>query len=172
LRYTRHNEAQSMSLFENAVRFVLQNEGGYVSDCRDYGGPTNYGISSRSNPDINLDDLSRDEAVDLYRDRYWHRWNLSLLTIQNVASKVLDLVVWMGPTHGVKVLQRALRAVGRPVKEDGVLGAETAGMANVTDERRLLPAMRSEAAGRIREILAKDKSQEKFKKGWLNRSYR
>lgn len=154
-----------------AVRYVLLSEGGYVDHPADRGGETNWGISSRAHPDIDVDNLSRDEAIDIYIRRYWDRWNLSLIESQPVANKVFDAVVWMGPTAAIKALQRALRAAGVSVRVDGVLGPETAGAANIVRPEILLPALKSELAGRVREIVARDSSQSVFKRGWINRAY-
>lgn len=154
-----------------AVEYTLHNEGGYSDHPDDRGGATNYGISSRAHPDVDVAALTEDAAIDLYIRNYWDRWNLSLLQDQGVANKVFDTVVWMGPTAGVKVLQRALRALGEPVTEDGVLGPKTASAANIMSPVILIPALRSEIAGRVREIVARDRTQRVFRRGWLNRAY-
>ena len=154
-----------------AVRYTLANEGGYSDHPSDRGGATNYGISSHAHPDVDVYSLTPEGAEDLYIQRYWDRWNLSLIQDQDIANKVFDTVVWMGPKAGVKVLQRALRALGEAVTEDGILGRNTAAAANLMSPNVLLPALRSEVAGRVREIVARDNSQRVFKRGWLNRAY-
>jgi lysozyme family protein len=164
-------EVLDMSDPYKAVQYVLLNEGGYIDHPRDRGGETNWGISSAANPDVDVSNLSRDEAIDIYISRYWDRWNLSLIESQPVANKVFDAVVWMGPVAAVKALQRALRAAGAQVRVDGVLGPETAGAANLVQPEVLIPALKSELAGRVREIIARDSSQSVFRRGWINRAY-
>lgn len=161
-----------MSYFDPAWEFVKVNEGGYSDHPADSGGPTRHGVSSRFHPDVNIANLSEGDAKELAHDRYWTRWNLPLLTDKNIAIKVFDLIYWMGPHRGTKALQRALRALGHPVAEDGMLGPETAGAANAMDERILLPAIRAEAGGMVRALVARKPSQDVFKVGWLNRAYR
>jgi len=58
--------------FETAVEFVLRYEGGYVNDPHDLGGETNYGISKRSNPSVDIKNLTREGAKEIYRIAYWN----------------------------------------------------------------------------------------------------
>jgi hypothetical protein len=56
--------------FEHAVETVLGNEGGYApSDMN--GKPVNFGINQGANPDVDVKNLTRDQAKQLYHDRYW-----------------------------------------------------------------------------------------------------
>jgi hypothetical protein len=56
--------------FDSAVDFVLKHEGGYnASDAN--GSPVNFGINQGANPDIDVKNLTRDQARELYRKRYW-----------------------------------------------------------------------------------------------------
>lgn len=61
----------SIDQFETAVADVLGEEGGYVNDPRDPGGETNWGISKRAFPDVDIKNLSRSDASDLYLKYYW-----------------------------------------------------------------------------------------------------
>ena len=51
-----------------AIDFVLEWEGGYVEDT---GGPTKFGISQKAHPDIDVVNLSREEAIKIYIEHYW-----------------------------------------------------------------------------------------------------
>jgi hypothetical protein len=56
--------------FENAVETVLSNEGGY--NARDLNGaPVNFGINQKANPDLDVKGLTREQAKQIYLDRYW-----------------------------------------------------------------------------------------------------
>lgn len=57
--------------FEIAVNEVLGEEGGYVNNPSDPGGETNFGISKRAFPEVDIKNLTRDGAKDLYRSHYW-----------------------------------------------------------------------------------------------------
>ncbi|WP_425526518.1 glycosyl hydrolase 108 family protein [Xanthomonas oryzae] len=50
---------------------MLSHEGGYVNDPRDPGGETQWGISKRAYPELNIRALTRDQAIEIYRRDYW-----------------------------------------------------------------------------------------------------
>jgi lysozyme family protein len=175
-----------MAAFAPALATVLAHEGGYVDHPADPGGSTRYGISLRfleglgAEGDIDLDGevtaadvrgLTRERAAELYRRHWWERHGYERLRSDLIAAKVLDLAVNMGAKQAHRILQRALRAAGLPIVEDGVLGPMTLGAANATPELTLLVALRAEAAGFYRALAARDVSREVFLRGWLNRAY-
>lgn len=58
--------------WEKAIAFVLEHEGGYVpASAGDPGGETNYGISKRSHPTLDIAKLTIDDAKEIYRLEYW-----------------------------------------------------------------------------------------------------
>lgn len=57
--------------FDIAINFVFQKEGGYVNDPDDPGGETNFGISRKSFPNIDIKNLTANEAKSIYREKYW-----------------------------------------------------------------------------------------------------
>jgi lysozyme family protein len=72
-----------------------------------------------------------------YRD-FWEPQLYEQITSYKVAEKVFDLAVNVGANKAHVILQRALRAVGNPVKEDGVLGKITLVAVNSSNECALL----------------------------------
>lgn len=60
-----------MSFFDAAFAIVVGLEGGYVNDPLDPGGETKYGISKRAFPDLDIKDLTVDQAKAIYRKKYW-----------------------------------------------------------------------------------------------------
>ncbi|MGH7917268.1 MAG: putative peptidoglycan-binding domain-containing protein, partial [Candidatus Binataceae bacterium] len=93
-----------------------------------------------------------------------------------IGVKTFDLAINIGPEHAVRCLQRALRACGRRVADDGVLGIQTYGAAGAVNQLALIAAMRSEAAGYYRVLAASqrgrtDPGDDEFIEGWLNRAY-
>ena len=180
------------SNFEVAVEGVLDREGvGF--DARDPGGATRYGISlaflrgadAIGWLDGDLDDdgdvdaadvasLDRDAAVEIYFHQWWKRYGYDRLPLR-IGAKVLDMSVNVGPGWSHRLLQRALHAVGRVVAVDGGLGPETRGaVAEVVREDRvaeLLAALRSEAAGHYRVVLAGHPDREWARRGWMRRAY-
>ena len=160
----------SREKFDRAIVIVLEHEGAFTDHPEDHGGASNFGISSVHHPDVDVVNLTRDDAIELYWERYWDGENFELLPL-TVAIKTFDLAVHMGRHGAVSCLQRALRSCGTVVAVDGLIGPETAGVCNSTSHQSILAALRSEAAGQYRVILAKDPSQRAFTTGWLNRAY-
>ena len=101
---------------------------------------------------------------------WWLRFGFSQLPAA-VAAKTFDLAVNIGAAHAIECLQRAIRACGLPVKEDGVIGPATAAEAARADASALMSALRSEAAGHYRLIAARVPADREFLKGWLIRAY-
>ena len=158
-----------------AVDRVLLNEGGYSSNPADPGGATNFGISARQHPGLDIAALTRDSAIKIYWREWWLKFGFARLPAA-AAAKTFDLAVNIGPAHAIECLQRALRACGHRVSEDGSLGAETTVASARADSVALIPALRSEAASyyRVTAALARGPRQNadrEFLTGWLNRAY-
>ena len=62
--------------FEDCIDKVLEHEGGYVNDPNDLGGETNFGVSKKAYPDLDIKNLTRDEAKEIYRKDYWERYKI------------------------------------------------------------------------------------------------
>lgn len=109
--------------FRQAVDAVLGLEGGYVHDPDDPGGETKFGISKRSYPNVDIRNLTREDAVQIYRRDFWEPNRYGQIGDPRLAAKVFDMAVNMGSRTANRLLQHACnRTVGRPVEEDGILG--------------------------------------------------
>lgn len=81
--------------FQNLIGGLLKREGGYVAD--DAGkGPTNFGINSAANPDVDVRNLTPEKAMELYRQRYWLPIGGDNLP-PAIQSAALDAAVNQGP---------------------------------------------------------------------------
>ena len=156
--------------FLTAVQRVLADEGGDSSNPADPGGVTRFGISARSHPGLDIATLTRDAAVKIYWREWWLRFGFAQLPAA-IAAKTFDLAVNIGAANAIECLQRALRACGLPVTEDGVLGPATAAAAAHADPAALMAALRSELAAHYRLVAANQKCGANFLKGWLTRAY-
>ena len=112
------------SNFNGAVDLILSHEGGYNNDPSDPGGETNYGISKRAFPQVDIKKLTRQQAIELYREHYWQRMKCDQLP-SGTDLMAFDAAVQHGVVTAAKLLQRAAG-----VHPDGVLGPIT--MAAVT----------------------------------------
>ena len=153
-----------------AVNRVLAEEGGYSSDPADPGGVTNFGISARAHPGLDIATLTRDAAVKIYWREWWNRFGFAQLPAA-VAAKTFDLAVNIGGRNAIECLQRALHACGLPVTEDGVIGAATALASARAEPSALMAALRSELAAYYRLVAANQPGSASFLKGWLVRAY-
>lgn len=164
--------------FLAAVARVLKDEGRFVDNPADPGGATKFGISQRSYPNLDIRNLTRDGAIEIYFRDWWTHFRFGDLP-SGIAAKVFDLAVNMGAAHATICLQRALRACGRAIEDDGILGEETIRSAAATvnfsrepvETSALMAALRSEAAGYYRTLAAHDERSDEFLRGWLNRAY-
>ena len=153
-----------------AVQRLLADEGGYSSDPSDPGGATRFGISARAYPGLDIAALTRDAAVKIYWREWWLRFGFADLPAP-IAAKTFNLAVNLGSRHAFECLQRALRACGLPVAEDGALGPATLLAARRADPAALIAALRSEFAAYYRLVAANHKRGGEFIKGWLIRAY-
>ena len=158
--------------FEKAFEYVIANEGGYVFDKNDPGGETKYGISKKAYSFLNIKELTLEQTKEIYWRNYWKAGKIDEISDIFIAIQLLDFSVNLGIRGATIVLQRALRAGGIIVQEDGLIGPETLSATKNLEPSILLAAMKAEAAGYYRVIAAKNPSQRKFLTGWLNRAYR
>lgn len=157
-------------VFDVALAAVLRDEGGLVDDPADPGGLTNFGISQRSYPSVDIRALTPQTAGDIYRRDWWEKYGFGRLPAV-LAIKMLDISVNVGPHHAIAFLQSALGDVGKcPVEIDGVLGPQTRVAAQAINADCVLAAYRDEAASYYRAIAASHPSEAKFLRGWLRRA--
>ena len=145
--------------FPEAVRHVLDIEGGYVFNKKDPGGETNLGISKRSYPGLDIKNLTVDLATEIYLRDFWLPIKADLLPFK-VRYCLFDCAVNQGVGRAVKILQAALN-----VKVDGVLGVKTLSAANAMNESDLLQAI---VLARFKHYASLDTWNE-FGKGWMKR---
>ena len=155
-----------MSLFDLAIPIVLRHEGGYVNDPSDPGGETNFGISKRRYPDVDIKNLTIADASAIYLRDWWTRYNYGAIFPQAVASKVFDTAVNLGPSRAHKMLQEA---VG--VTADGVIGPATLGVVNTMNSLTLLFAFQNLQASYYRNLVLADPTLQKFLNGWIARAF-
>lgn len=181
-------------LFKQAILITLDHEGGFVDDPVDPGGATNHGISlrfARANgeldadgdgwPDLDVDfdgdidaddirKLTADQAVDVYHEAFWKPGGYDAYP-GGSGIKAFDLAVNMGPRQAHKIVQRAMRACGQTVVDDGVIGPRSRAAMEHVGVASFWTCMRSEAAGFYRTLIVKRPRLAKYERGWLNRAY-
>lgn len=103
-----------MSTFDTAIERVLGHEAGYVNDPADPGGETKWGISKRSYPHVDIANLTREEAKEIYRRDFWDPLADAHPAVR---YQLLDFAVNSGIQTAIRKLQQAVR-----VADDGHWG--------------------------------------------------
>ena len=149
-----------------AIHAVLQHEGFYSFDPADPGGETQFGISKRAYPHLDIRKLTQDDAARLYYTDYWQRLQCDEL-VPGLSYTVFDGAVNQGASFAAKTLQRC---VGE--KADGIIGPSSlASINNVTDSVDLLVEYHKHRALRYASIVRDKPTQAKYIVGWLTRLF-
>lgn len=107
--------------FDAAIGLLLSPdiEGGYSNDPLDPGGETHWGIPKRSYPDLDIRNLTREQAVEIYLRDFWTPLCCADMP-PTLAIALFDAAVNQGRTAAIEMLQAALE-----VEVDGIMGPIT-----------------------------------------------
>jgi lysozyme family protein len=158
---------RSKDRFDECIKFVLQYEGGYSNHPKDPGGPTKLGITLATLEHWRGDkvtaqdvqDLSVEEACEIYRANYWDTMRCGLLPA-GVDLMVFDFGVNAGPRRSIQLLQKAAGA-----DADGAIGPITLQAVNAQEPKDLMIRM----AGQRMAFYQGLKTFGTFGKGWASR---
>lgn len=148
-----------------AIMKTINNEGGYVDNPVDSGGPTRYGITQKDLPGADIKTLDIQTAISYYLEHYVKPL-YAQINNQEVLEKLFDMGVLFGVGTATKALQRAL---GQPENAvDGQFGPITLAMVNnasVNFEHVYVSELASHAA----QVVKANPQDIVFLKGWLRR---
>lgn len=119
-----------MITFDQTFERLLGNEGGYSNDPRDPGGETNWGISKRSYPDVDIKDLSKDNAKQIYLRDFWRPLGDAPGAVK---FQVFDFAVNSSMQTAIRKLQAAIG-----VADDGHWGPMSAAKLASMDQNDVL----------------------------------
>lgn len=145
--------------FDQAIERILKHEGGYVNHPNDPGGETQWGISKRSYPNVDIKALTRDGAKAIYKQDFWDRIHADEM-YDGVAYQGLDFAVNSGIETSVRKLQLA---VG--VADDGWWGPATKAAIAAMSESDVIMRF---AAFRLK-FMTSLRTFDTFGRGWANR---
>lgn len=154
--------------FEQCITHIAEVEGEFTINPKDKGNytpsgvlkGTKYGISAKSYPNLDIKNLTKDKATELYKKDYWNKAKIDLLP-SKIRLQYFDTAVNSGISTATKLLQRVLG-----VKDDGIIGDITRSrLQNVTIEE-----FAKQRNNFYVNIVKKDNSQLTFLQGWLNRN--
>ena len=98
-----------LTTFNEIIEKVLEHEGGYVNDPTDRGGETKYGITKKFYPDVDIKNLTLDQAKHIYHTDYWRPAKCDAVP-PKLRHIYFDMTVNFGKRGAVKDLQRAANA--------------------------------------------------------------
>ena len=145
--------------FDQCFEKLIGYEDGYTLDPKDPGGETSWGISKRAYPAVDIKNLTRDGAKDIYKRDYWDRAQCDKLP-PTLAFLLFDAAVNSGIGQAIRFLQRA---VG--VADDGVLGALTLAAVQRLDTESLCARF----LGQRLDFMTRLSTWDYFGKGWARR---
>ena len=145
--------------FDQAFTKLLGAEGGYTCNPADPGGETNWGISKRSYPDVDIKALTQEQAKSIYMHDYWQPCQIELLP-EEVQYDMFDAAVNSGNRQAVKFLQKAAG-----VLDDGILGKIT--LAACTNTPGYVLSARFN--GHRLQFMSALPAWDQFSRGWANR---
>lgn len=147
------------SVFEKSFQEVMLAEGGYVNNPKDPGGETCYGVSKRAYPNLDIKNLTLDDAKEIYRRDYWNKCGADKLP-EGVAVMAADLAYNSGISRSIKLMQRTC---GLP--ESGKLDPLTLGKIESSDIPEYMEKFKNVRMNFLRSL----KTWSTFGRGWTNR---
>lgn len=158
-----HSEYSSAFLY--AITHLMEIEGGYVNDPYDPGGETNFGISKRAHPNLDIANLTLDQAIFLYWKKYWLDAKCDQIP-DPFAQFLFDCRVNHQPYTANRLLQ-----LGLGVKADGVIGPVTLAAAHNADVEICLARMFAHRAELYHNLVVSNSTSAKFLNGWYYRLF-
>jgi lysozyme family protein len=163
---------------DEALEYLLEEEGGWSNHPSDRGGKTMYGVTQHTydgwrtkkrRAKQTVRNLDKTEAREIYRELYWLSsgcdklpWPISYLTF--------DAAVNSGPSRAVAWTQSGLG-----VKTDGKVGPTTLAVAQRAVDEGNGSALLAIVDARLvflSRLIQRDKSQTDFLLGWWRRTQR
>ena len=160
-------------VWELTKNIVLSIEGEYQCDPDDKGNwtggnigigklkGTKYGISAASFPNVDIKNLTKEQAIILYKNKYWTKNKCDYMP-DALSLAVFDYTFIAG-AQGIRDLQRVLN-----VKIDGIVGNQTLGACNTQPLRLTIEKYFDKRKEYFLRLSSKERYK-KYRKGWLNR---
>jgi len=160
-------EKEEMSKFDEIIEVVLEHEGGYVNDPKDPGGETNFGIAKRSHPDVDIKNLTKEGAKEIYKEVYWDKNKVESLP-EELWHIYFDMCVNQGKSRAVKIIQRAVNGKGGSLTVDGGMGPMT--IAAIGKSKVELDRVRAYRVKYYADLVTRKPDLERFYFGWFKRA--
>lgn len=157
--------------FDTAFERVIGHEGKFQNNPKDRGNwttgivgqgelkGTKFGISAMSYPDLDIKNLTIDQAKVIYKRDFWDRAKADQYH-GAIAYQLFDMAINHGNGNAIRMLQRAAG-----VADDGKVGNVTLGAINAMNLNNVLMRLNAQ---RIR-FMTKLSTWSEFGAGWANR---
>ena len=150
--------------FARCIEFVLRAEGDTSDHPSDMGGFTQWGLSSKSYPDLDLSKLTLVQAMEIYKRDFWEPIQGDRLPA-SLALVLFDWAVNSGVRTAVENLQSAL---GNDLRVDGIMGRRSLAAVEKTNLTPLIcKLLQRRSDDRINQAQRPD--QRVFLRGWQRR---
>ncbi len=146
--------------FNTACDRTLKSEGGYSNDPQDPGGETKYGISKRTYPQVDIKNLTYEQAKALYKRDFWDVLHGDSL-YDGVSYQLFDFAVNSGMGTAIRYYQRSLG-----VADDGHWGPVSQKAADTIDESDQIMCIIAER----QDFQTRLEGWPRFGKGWARRN--
>ena len=161
-----------MERFKKFLDYIFEVEGGYTNDKNDRGGKTAWGITEEEAREFgytgDMRNLTKDFAKNIYLKKYYLGNKLDKILNDKVALSIFDWAVNSGG-KGIKKAQIVANKFGANLVIDGIIGNKTLEAINAIDPKMFLKEYHEMQRTFYKNLAAKDRTQEDFLKGWLNR---
>lgn len=147
-----------------AIAHTLKWEGGYVNHPNDPGGETNFGITKAQYPTVDIKNLTKEQAIEIYRADYVPKVHLNDITVLRSGWKLFDMSVNMGYS-GIKLIQKLLGLTA-----DGNFGPKSIAAINSMEDGVFVLLIADAQARHYKALALNNRKLEVFLKGWLNRA--
>jgi lysozyme family protein len=149
--------------FNKAVEIEIEKEGGatITRDPDDPGGVTKYGISKRSYPHLDIENLTKEDAIEIYRTDFWDK-----LFLDDFPPTLRLIVFDSAINQGVAAAAGMLQAVVG-TKVDGKIGPQTIAKVEASNLHRVIKLFSTARLNRYR----RHPKWKKYGDGWTNRLF-
>lgn len=156
-------------------------DGGYNDVPGDAGGATKWGIAQRYNPEVDVKNLTRDGAMEVYHKKHWMLMNLDTILDYDVAYEIFENGINSNHWFAVQCVQGSLNLFGVKLSMDGQIGPVTAAAINAFKDKHALLKMQNLLQGMMlivgfenfsvvkTMILKRYAYAGKFLRGWMKR---
>lgn len=182
--------------FDCIISNLLFLEGGFVNNPNDSGGATNFGISCKFLKSLCEDDksllsffdkdgdskigisdiknLTKEDAIYLYRNFFWEKYNFNLLPPTALVQKVFETSVNIGAKPAIKNLQKSINVFlpnNSKIVVDGIIGEKTIQAVNILESKfeKILSNFVENSIAYYRLLVKQYPKNSQFLNGWINR---